>query len=368
MKKLALLLGSLLVVGTAAQAKEVVAPVEVEVVEEVVVIEEAPAFRPSGSIGVEYRGYGKTEGHKDDLRPADSKSPDLDTWNRGANKYSRLQTTFNVQATENFRLEARIRDYNNLGDHEDKDSAKDGTQTRFRAFYKHDDLLTSRLQYLNEPTSEQSLEYQLRINAYKNEGGLLSSVIVAPKYSHVFPEDGNSGNDYQNRIGMNIELLGNLPFGFTWENNYYFQEIFVGDKIVVSSEGKEKSKLGTAEMELYLYNTVALWSNDTTKVNFNFEGGYDPYSIRQYSRYDKKFTDNGERYGVRKSKDKTTYSLYTLMTVSANYTVTENVSVYAGVGAEYRNWLNEQGTFTNQSSASHWRWQPVAFAGTTIKF
>lgn len=68
MKKLALFLGSLLVVGTAAQAKEVVvAPVEVSkeivvvaepVVEEVVV---TPAFRPTGYVGVQYRAYGNTE-------------------------------------------------------------------------------------------------------------------------------------------------------------------------------------------------------------------------------------------------------------------------------------------------------------------
>lgn len=72
MKKLALLLGSLLVVGATASAKEVVvAPVEVskevvvvaEPVVEVIVVEEA--FRPSGYVGVEYRAYGKTEGHGD---------------------------------------------------------------------------------------------------------------------------------------------------------------------------------------------------------------------------------------------------------------------------------------------------------------
>ncbi|MGL5355969.1 MAG: major outer membrane protein FomA, partial [Cetobacterium sp.] len=83
MKKLALLLGSLLVVGTAVQAKEVlVAPVEVSkeiiviaepVVEEVVV---APEFRPTGYLGLEYKAYGNTENAGDKISSGDK-------WNNG---------------------------------------------------------------------------------------------------------------------------------------------------------------------------------------------------------------------------------------------------------------------------------------------
>ncbi|MGL4627929.1 MAG: major outer membrane protein FomA, partial [Cetobacterium sp.] len=82
MKKLALLLGSLLVVGTAVQAKEViVAPVEVSkevivvaepVVEEVVVVELTPEFKPSGYLGLEYKAYGETEGHGDKISSGDT--------------------------------------------------------------------------------------------------------------------------------------------------------------------------------------------------------------------------------------------------------------------------------------------------------
>ncbi|MGL4946384.1 MAG: major outer membrane protein FomA, partial [Cetobacterium sp.] len=83
MKKLALLLGSLLVVGTAVQAKEVVvAPVEVskevivvaEPVVEEVVVAVAPEFRPTGYVGLEYKAYGNTEGHGD-------KKSSKDDWN-----------------------------------------------------------------------------------------------------------------------------------------------------------------------------------------------------------------------------------------------------------------------------------------------
>ena len=100
MKKLALLLGSLLVVGATASAKEaVVAPVEVSkevvvVAEPVVEVVVEEAFRPTGYIGLEYRAYGETEGHGDKIVMNEQGStPDTtqDTWNRGANNRARLK-------------------------------------------------------------------------------------------------------------------------------------------------------------------------------------------------------------------------------------------------------------------------------------
>ena len=244
MKKLALFLGSLLVVGTAVQAKEVVvAPVEVSkeiivvaepVVEEVV----APVFKPTGYVGVEYRAYGETEGHGDKVvKNASGNAPDdnQDQWNRGENNYSRLETTFGVQATENFSLEGRIRDYNNLesngGDHE---NTKTGTETRLRAYYQHNDWFTSRVQYRDEEDDSQNLEYQARFTTYKNEGGLLSSLILAPKVYHSFPEDG--GSNYMNTIGMDIEYAGNLPLGFTWDGTIYLNQNFYGQDFYTNAD------------------------------------------------------------------------------------------------------------------------------------
>jgi len=71
MKKLALVLGSLLVVGSVASAKEVMpaptpAPEKVvEYVEKPVIVyrdrEVTPAWRPNGSVDVQYRWYGEVE-------------------------------------------------------------------------------------------------------------------------------------------------------------------------------------------------------------------------------------------------------------------------------------------------------------------
>lgn len=365
MKKLALFLGSLLIVGTAVQAKEVVAaPVEVskevivvaEPVVEEVVVEVAPAFRPTGYVGLEYRAYGDTEGHGDSIKwntNTNAADDNQDEWNRGANKYSRLQTTFGVQATEKFLFEGRIRDYNNL-ERNDKDrnvTSKNGTETRLRAYYQHNDWFTSRVQYRDEEDNSQNVEYQARFGVYKNEGGLLSSLLLAPKVYHSFPEDG--GSDYMNTIGMDIEYAGNLPLGFTWDGTIYLNQNFYGQDFHTNADLTDnKDKEFSVDWEIYLYRSFALYSTDKYAIDFNFEGGYDPYTFAQY-----------DKYTVDGKSSKTTYSLYTLLTLDAKYNVTENVSVNAGVGAEYRNWDN-----TNQNSASHWRWQPVAYVGMKTTF
>ena len=88
MKRLALLLGSLLVVTAAASAKEVVpAPVVVEeapvqIVEKEVIVyrDKEEGFRPNGYVDLQYRYYGDTEGNGTNYssKPADNRA---DGWN-----------------------------------------------------------------------------------------------------------------------------------------------------------------------------------------------------------------------------------------------------------------------------------------------
>lgn len=365
MKKLALLLGSLLVVGATASAKEaVVAPVEVskevvvvaDVVEEVVVEE---AFRPSGYIGLEYRAYGKTENHGDQMRMEGlSSATNQDDWNRGFNDYARLQTSFGIQMTENSKLEGRIRDYSDLERNDstsnDNDEAKQGTETRLRYSYKHNDVLTSRLQYRDEEDNSQNFEYKLIYNAYSNKGGLLSSFTIQPNLYHAMAAD--NGGDYLNSIGLDFGYAGNLPLGFTWDGTLYLDQNFYNNSAKIQKgPNSTTDKEFVVTWEMYLYRTFALYSTDNYNLDFNFAGGYDPYTFKQYDRYSK-------TTGL-KTADKNAYSLYTALDVTINYQITPAVSVNGGVGAEYRNWDN-----TNQSSASHWRWQPYAFAGMKVKF
>lgn len=363
MKKLALLLGSLLVVGATASAKEaVVAPVEVskevvvvaDVVEEVVVEE---AFRPSGYVGLQYKAFGNTEGHGDTIATdaLDAVLDSQDTWNRGANNYSRLETSFGIQVTEKFKFEGRIRDYNNL-DRNDESSdttyKEDGTETRLRFSYKHNDMFTSRFQYRDEENDSQNFEYVLFTNLYKNNGGLLSSLYVAPVLYHSMPKDG--GGKYYNKLELEFGYAGNLPLGFTYSGTLGFEEFFYNyDNFVTSSNGRKKDKEFNLNWEFEVFRTFALYTAENYNLDLNLSGGYDDYNFSQYAQY----------VGTEKKYDKDRYSLYGAADLTLTYQVTPALSVNGGIGAEYRNWDNE-----NQSSANDWRWQPFAFAGMTAKF
>lgn len=388
MKKLALLLGSLLVVGATASAKEaVVAPVEVskevvvvaDVVEEVVVEE---AFRPSGYIGLEYRAYGETEGHGDNI-PAlnrdkdDLNNVDQDEWNRGANNYARLQTSFGIQMTEKSRLEGRIRDYNNLERNDESNGfKKSGTETRLRYFYKHTDVLTSRLQYRDEEDNSQNFEYMLRYNAYQNKGGLLSSVVLAPKVYHSMPA--NNGGNYFNMFGANIEFAGNLPLGFTWDGTLFLEQYYFNHDRATDVNSTFNKATSTTDksfdvaLELYLYRTFELYSNEITNVDFNMVAGLDPYKFRQYDMYsygedtpnkNLPLVDGKYQRGLYTKTARNTYEAQLVLDLTLTHQLTPAVAIKGGVGAEYRNWDN-----INQKSASNWRWQPFAFAGMNVKF
>lgn len=394
MKKLALLLGSLLVVGATASAKEiVVAPVEVQkevvvveepVVEEVAVVQEAPAtFRPSGYVGLQYKIYGETEGNGDNIRtvPGGGNVPVItgkaltdnhtDAWNRGMNNYARLQTTFGIQITENQRLVGRIRDYTNLESNSGKQNDTTGTETRLRYYYKHNDVFTSRIQYRDEENNSQNFEYMAMLDIYKNEGAFLSELQLQPNIYHSMPA--NNGGAYFNSIGLNLYYAGNLPLGFTWDGTIYLTETFYNEDFQKGMKANDTAdKEFGLDVELYVYRTFELYKADRYNIDFNFEGGYDPYNVyRQYSKYgtakDAKtggdIVDASGNPVTVKLRSRSAYSLYTTMSFDLNYNVTESVVLSTGVGAEYRNW-----SIIRASSASHWRWQPFAYAGLKVKF
>ncbi|MGL5965056.1 MAG: FomA family porin-like outer membrane protein, partial [Fusobacteriaceae bacterium] len=349
-------------VGATVSAKEaVVAPVEVS--KEVVVVAEPvveiveEAFRPSGYIGLEYRAFGNTEGHTDEIVKDSSNeaSDNQNSWNRGQNNYSRLETSFAIQATERFKFEGRVRDFNNLDRNDEtsatKSSKSEATETRLRFSYKHNDVITSRFQYRDEEDNSQNFEYRAILNAYTNKGGLLSKVSLQPYLYHVQPVE--NGGDYLNRVGAQVQFLGDLFAGFNYEFNTYLEETFLNHDFQTGKDNYE-DKEWTASFELYLYNTIGLYSNENTNLDFNFTAGLDPYSFSQYAPYNVKENKKG---------DKSSYEAQLVLDVTATHQLTPSLSVNAGVGAEYRNWNN-----IAQSSAQEWRWQPFAFAGMKAKF
>ncbi|MHD0318000.1 major outer membrane protein FomA [Fusobacterium sp. THCT1E2] len=359
MRKLALLLGSLLVVASASAKEVVPAPVVVEeapvqVIEKEVIVyrDKEEGFRPNGYLDLQYRYYGETEGQKEVGVP---------NWNT-ENKYSRIQFSGKINMTEKQSLEYRIRDFNSVSAHEK--TGKDGVDTRFRYFYNHGYIgdskvnLTSRVHYrdFGHDGDSQEIEYQARFNfaeyMFNNDFVKTTNFVLAPKYEYGW--GAKNDDDYDNRIGVDLYTMHELPYGFSFEFNLYADQHFYGqDKRFNNDTKANDDKNFTLAMEAYLYNTTNLYTNGNVSVDFNFEGGYDAYNWSQEKMYD-------DISGTQKDAK---YSLYALPTVQVNYQATPNVKVYVAAGAEYRNWA-----VTAETEASHWRWQPTVFAGFKTTF
>ena len=379
MRKLALLLGSLVVVASASAKEVVPAPVVVEeapvqIVEKEVIVyrDKEEGFRPNGYVDLQYRWYGDTEGqNQDNGKVKDEKDPTA--WN-SANNYSRIQLQGKINMTENQALEYRVRTYDEL-DKEDERNTKSGTQTRLRYFYDHGNLgdskvnLTSRLHYANNghDDNSQELEYQARFNfaeyMFNSDFVKTTDFTVAPKYAYSWGDDNSS--DYDNQIGADLYTMHELPWGFSFEFNVYATQHFYGQDQYFDAASKKEDKNFTVDVEAYIYNTTNLYTNGNVSVDFNFEGGYDQYNWSQEKKFGTKHIDKKiEGYtgdGVGRNNAK--YSVYALPTIQLNYQATPNVKLYAAAGAEYRDW-----TVNSESSASNWRWQPTVFAGFKTTF
>lgn len=360
MKKSMLLVGAFLAVAAMAQAKEVVpAPVVVEeapvqIVEKEVIVyrDKEEGFRPNGYVDLQYRYYGDTEG-RDDAK-----------WNPN-NNYSRIQLLGNINMTENQSLEYRVRAYNSLDEDSTVGSKTNGTETRLRYFYDHGVLgdskvdLTSRIHYQNNADDDyQNVEYQARFDfadyMFNNDVVKTDYFVLAPKVGYTWADDNSS--DYSNQVGVDLYTWHTLPWGFSTEFNLYFTENFYGQDQAFNNGQDMKDKNFTVDMEFYIYNTTNLYTNGNFSLDFGFEGGYDPYTWSQEKKFG--LADTG-KLGTDDAK----YSLYALPYLQANYAVTENMTVYAAAGAEYRDWA-----VNNEHSAKDWRWQPTVWAGFKTTF
>ena len=372
MKKSMLLVGAFLTVAAMAQAKEVVpAPVEVEeapvqIVEKEVIVyrDKEEGFRPNGYVDLQYRYYGETEGN-------DRTAPASDAWNTN-NNYSRIQFQGNINMTEKQNLEWRIRGYNSLDENHDEGDTgyRNDTETRLRYFYNHGLLgdsqvdLTSRVEYKNYADNDnQYVEYQARFDfadyMFNNDYIKTDYFVLAPKVGYTWADSNDS--DYSNQVGFDLYTWHTLPWGFSTEFNLYFTENFYGQDQGFNNGKDIEDKNFTIDMEFYIYNTTNLYTNGNFSVDFGFEGGYDPYTWSQEKKFGtkNKVGNVQNKYG----SDDTKYSLYALPYIQANYAVTENMTVYAAAGAEYRDWAVDNG-----HSASNWRWQPTAWAGFKTTF
>ena len=348
MRKLALLLGSLVVVASASAKEVVPAPVVVEeapvqIVEKEVIVyrDKEEGFRPNGNIGLEYRAFGETEGQ------------DGGEWSGSdGDNYGRVQLSGAINMTEKQRLEFRVRNWNNL----DKKGGSNGNETRLRYFYNHGNLgdskvnLTSRVEYKDTTGNDQYIEYQPRFDfaeyLFNNDFIKTTKAVVAPKYRYQWSTDNSS--DYSNQIGADLEYTADLPFGFDIELNVYNTYFSYGTEQEFTSENGNSKKYDdnfTTNVELYLHFNANLYTNGKYSLDLGTEWGYDPYNA-----YNEK-------------TDERDYYLKADQWVTLNYAATEFVNVYLTGGAEYGNF-----TRTHEGCATNWRWQPYVAAGFNVAF
>ena len=354
MKKLALVLGSLLVVGSVASAKEVMpapapAPEKViEYVEKPVIVyrdrEVTPAWRPNGSVDVQYRWYGETENK--------TKKEDTDgDWAAKKNNAGRLQTETKVNFTEKQSLEVRTRNFHTL---RGTKSDASGDKLRLRHFYNFGKLgsskvnATSRLEYEQAGNDggksvEASVFFDFADYIYSNNFFKVEKFGLRTGYAHEWAKHDNDAT--LERALVNFESEYTLPAGFSAELNVYNNYEWNHDR---KSEYKGKKHAYNGSMEAYIYQHTPLYKANNVELSFDFEGGYDAYKWHQYKVY---------------GGDRREYSIYMLPTFRVAYKPTEFVKLYAAAGAEYRNWA-----VTKESDAKNWRWQPTAWAGMKVTF
>ncbi|RXZ70071.1 hypothetical protein EPT53_05105 [Fusobacterium necrophorum] len=387
MKKLALVLGSLLVIGSAASAKEVMpAPMpepEVKIVEkpvEVIVyrdrVVEAPAkWKPNGSIDVQYRWYGETENKVDGQLKKEGLAEGEHDWAREENNYGRLQTEAKINFTENQRLEIRTRNFHTWahGKNSEYEKAKaEDDKIRLRHFYNFGKIAdtkvnaTSRLEWDQKSGDgakklEASVGFNFADYLFNNDFVKTTNFTVRPLYAHKWTNQRGEERKGSEVLGLNLESNFEFPYGFELEFKLEPTYTFYGAKKYVTnvkhpevSDLKEKKRALDMDVTLTLSNSVNLYTQDKFALDFNFEGGYDAYKFHQYRSYDK----DKKKAGAKRS-----YSLYALPTLEASYQATEFVKLYAAAGAEYRNWKEE-----NEDYATKWRWQPTAWAGMKVNF
>ena len=367
MKRLALLLGSLLVVSSIASAKEVMpAPTPepekvIEYVEKPVIVykdrEVKPAWKPNGSLDLRYTWYGETE----NKNVGEDKDKD---WVGSVANAGRFQSVLNLNFTEKQTLYVRTRNYNTLRGTEKKESTLGSDTLRVRHFYNFGTLentkvkATSRLSYdqSNGDEGRKSLSASVffDFSGYlpSNDYVKVTSFGLRPGYTHSWAKHTNDST--YNKYSLDFESSYKLPAGFSAKLNLYSNYTRYRDPFEVGTNGETKKGQFNGAMEAYLYHTLPLYKNDKLTVALETEGGYDPYSFRQYKTIK-------NRQGVR--TDRRSYSVYLLPTLNVSYKATDSVKLFAAAGAEYRNWK-----VTTESEAKNWRWRPTAWAGMKVSF
>lgn len=371
MKKLSLVLGSLLIAATASAKEVVKAPVVV--VEPVVECAtcEIPVFQPTGyiSLEAEYRGNSERGGWDKDTNGNRSyKTYGRDGARAGRNKeHVFYELLGGVDITPKDTFSFRGRAYDSVTRQED--SVGESNDLRLRWDHKFGYIFdkvsyTTRVEARLENNHDAYTLYnKFEFKDYFSNNGFYktNSFAIVPKVRYTDfdnePTQVNStgvGADFNHLGAMDLGMFGTLEtelnvlyiYSDTNSKTQGMQNPYGG------SRGSAKSDRGTSNgnsfaVEAYLYHTLPLWSTDSGRyaVQFYQEGGLDPME------FDHRSTDNGEA---------TIYYEPKLQLVQHLNTAT---SLTYSAGAYYaNNWSNGKG------DTGRYDWEPRAGVKLSTKF
>ena len=384
MKKLALVLGSLLVVGSVASAKEVMpAPMPapekvVEYVEKPVIVyrdrEVTPAWRPNGSVEVELRNWGEVEGHK-----AEDKYWD------GEDYWTQLRTTTKINFTEKQSLKIHTR--NNYGLKRANNELADSKRLELTHTYKFGNLGSTKIDARLETKfrheleeDEQGLKYGEKFVEikpvfdfseyfFKNDYVKATALELAPFYRYVWGADKEASDKYENIYGLYANAEFDLPWGMTFQAEFD-DGIFAYRRINRTDRniGQDlTAKYGN--VELTLTKEFQLYKSAKNDLRLHLEGVYET----SYS-WSKKDIASVEGFGTVRANGKKErlggYSAKFDPAIVYNFKATDYVTLFTRVGAEYKNRSQAADSYStsNRHGAKHWRWQPYARVGFKATF
>ena len=374
MKKLALVLGSLLVVGSVASAKEVMpaptpAPEKVvEYVEKPVIVyrdrEVTPAWRPNGSVEVELRNWGEVEGHKA-----------KDEYWDGEDYWTQLRTTTKINFTEKQSLKIHTR--NKYGLKRANNELAEAERLELTHTYKFGNLGSSKIDTRLETKfrhsgSKKFVEvkpvFDFSEYFFKNDYVKATALELAPFYRYVWGADKEASDKYENIYGLYANAEFDLPWGMTFQAEFD-DGIFAYRRINRTDRniGQDlTAKYGN--VELTLTKEFQLYKSAKNDLRLHLEGVYE--TSYSWSKKDTLSLGYGTIRGNGKGERLGEYTAKFDPAIVYNFKATDYVTLFTRVGAEYKNRSQgaDSGSSTNRHGAKHWRWQPYARVGFKATF
>ena len=374
MKKLALVLGSLLVVGSVASAKEVMpAPMPapekvVEYVEKPVIVyrdrEVTPAWRPNGSVEVELRNWGEVEGHKA-----------KDEYWDGEDYWTQLRTTTKINFTKKQSLKIHTR--NKYGLKRANNELAETERLELTHTYKFGNLGSSKIDTRLETKfrhsgSKKFVEvkpvFDFSEYFFKNDYVKATALELAPFYRYVWGADKEASDKYENIYGLYANAEFDLPWGMTFQAEFD-DGIFAYRRINRTDRniGQDlTAKYGN--VELTLTKEFQLYKSAKNDLRLHLEGVYE--TSYSWSKKDTLSLGYGTIRGNGKGERLGEYTAKFDPAIVYNFKATDYVTLFTRVGAEYKNRSQAADSYStsNRHGAKHWRWQPYARVGFKATF